>query len=142
MANYTDSNRDHGMQPLMEAGLDSVGAMELCDILGQRFGINFPVTSIFDHPTPAALVTHLSTILQPFSTKDGDNDNSKNIHANTLYSSFPLASTTFAPNEPKNAGAVHIIGISCRCSTPTGGNKGTVQTHESPPAIGSRICYG
>ena len=32
----------HAMQPLMEAGLDSIGAMELCDILGQRFGITLP----------------------------------------------------------------------------------------------------
>ena len=117
------------MQPLMEAGLDSIGAMELCDILGQRFGITLPVTSIFDHPTPLAFATYLSTILQPSRAQDGDNDDSDTAHNKTSDSAFPLASLDLGLNAQKDAGAVHIVGISCRYPTPSGGSKRIMQSH-------------
>ena len=123
------SEKYHAMQPLMEAGLDSIGAMELCDILGQRFGITLPVTSIFDHPTPLAFATYLSTILQPSGIQDGDNDNSDTAHNKTYDSAFPLASLDLGLDAQKDAGAVHIVGISCRYPTPSGGSKRIMKSH-------------
>ena len=48
-------------QPLMEAGLDSLGAVELRNALGTRFGIELAPTVTFDYPSIAALSGHLAT---------------------------------------------------------------------------------
>ena len=39
----------------MEAGLDSLGAVELRSALGARFGVDMPATLTFDHPSITAL---------------------------------------------------------------------------------------
>ena len=46
-------------QPLMEAGLDSLGAVELRNALGARFGVDLPATLTFDHPSVSALAGYL-----------------------------------------------------------------------------------
>lgn len=45
--------------PLHDAGLHSMGAVELCERLSAVTGVDLPDTLLFDHPTPAALARHL-----------------------------------------------------------------------------------
>lgn len=51
-------------QPFTEAGLDSLGAVELRNSLAARFSIELPATLTFDYPTIFSLADHLSTRLQ------------------------------------------------------------------------------
>ena len=47
-------------QPLMEAGLDSLGAVELRTALGAaKFSLDLPATVVFDHPSKAAALAQL-----------------------------------------------------------------------------------
>jgi pimaricinolide synthase PimS1 len=47
-------------QPLLEIGLDSLGAVELRNRLADAAVIPLPTTVVFDHPTPADLARHLA----------------------------------------------------------------------------------
>ena len=50
-------------QPLMAAGLDSLGAVELKNSLEGRLGVQLPGTLVFDYPTTTALAGYLETVL-------------------------------------------------------------------------------
>ena len=63
-------------QPLMEAGLDSLGAVELRNTISNQFSIELPATVMFDYPSISALagyiinqvqVTHSAPTLDPTS---------------------------------------------------------------------------
>lgn len=47
-------------QPLMEAGLDSIAAVELRNAVSAKFGVDLPATVTFDHPTIDALALYIS----------------------------------------------------------------------------------
>lgn len=52
-------------QPLMEAGLDSLGAVDLRNALGAQFSLDLPATFTFDYPTVAAMAAHISGRIAP-----------------------------------------------------------------------------
>ncbi len=52
-------------EPLMEAGLDSIGAVELRNSVATRYGIDLPATTTFDQPTIRALGNYLAAMLAP-----------------------------------------------------------------------------
>lgn len=47
----------------MQAGLDSLGAIELRNAVAATFAITLPVTAAFDFPTVTALAQHIGTLL-------------------------------------------------------------------------------
>ncbi len=51
-------------QPLMQAGLDSLAAVELRNTLSSRFGVDLPPTAVFDYPTSAALAEFIAQSMQ------------------------------------------------------------------------------
>ena len=52
-------------QPFMEAGLDSLGALELRNTLATRYSLDLPASLVFDYPTVAALSSFLAASMQP-----------------------------------------------------------------------------
>jgi acyl transferase domain-containing protein len=53
-------------QPLMEAGMDSLGAVELRTTLNTTFNADFPATITFDYPTITALTTFIVANVEEF----------------------------------------------------------------------------
>ena len=53
------------MQPLMEAGLDSIGAVELRNAVSAKFGVELSATVTFDYPTVQALAQYLAAQVAP-----------------------------------------------------------------------------
>lgn len=47
-------------EPLMSAGLDSLGSVEFVNVLTQKLGISLPGTLVFDYPSVAAVTGHLA----------------------------------------------------------------------------------
>ena len=57
-------SRPDADEPLMSAGLDSLGAVQLRSALSSRFnGVELPVTLAMDYPTAAGISGHLASLL-------------------------------------------------------------------------------
>ena len=61
---YNASHMEFGSdEPFMEAGLDSLAAIEICNQLARELGIKVHVGTLFNHATVNKLAVHLSTMI-------------------------------------------------------------------------------
>ena len=88
-------------QPFMEAGLDSLGAVDLRNALGARFGVELPATATFDFPTVLAMAAHISAML----------DTARQVAA-PQWPGSAIAAPGSDFGEPTSA-AVQVVGLSC-----------------------------
>lgn len=84
-------------QPLMEAGLDSLGAVELRNEISSVFNMSFPATFIFDQPT----ITSLGKAIASMEVKGSLKDNSTYI-------------VTESSNGGNHGSVLAVSGLSCR----------------------------
>jgi acyl carrier protein len=61
-------------EPLMDAGLDSLGAVELRNGLATSTGIDLPGTLVFDYPTVGSLAGYLQTQSTPGADDDEEDE--------------------------------------------------------------------
>lgn len=62
----------HPEEPLMSAGLDSRGGMELRRNLGDTLGLDLPVTLLYDYQSISAIVSYINSLVESQATQAGD----------------------------------------------------------------------
>lgn len=105
----------------MEAGLDSLGVVELRNALIDRFSLDLPATVTFDYPTPSALAEYIAVALA--ATSAGDEDISAVSHAVDLALLSPRSSFFSAQSDIEltatSARVTSVVtGVSCRYPAP------------------------
>ena len=101
-------------QPLMDAGLDSLGAVELRSSLSSRFSLDLPATAIFDYPSADALAAFIAKQLRPAGVLHAADSSGLEHYHSALDALQP---SQFAADQQghMSAGTVtHVTGISCR----------------------------
>jgi len=86
-------------QPFMEAGLDSLGAVDLRNALGALFEIELPATATFDYPTLAAMAQYIAAAVAP-----------RQAAASITWNDNAAVDQDFGA--PTSA-AVQVVGMSC-----------------------------
>ena len=58
-------------EPVAQAGMDSLGAVEMSNAIVSAFGVSLPATAVFDHPTLGHLAAFISQAQQRSATQSG-----------------------------------------------------------------------
>ena len=101
----------------MEAGVDSLGATELVNVLNSSIGLELPSTLLFNHPTIGALTAHIVTQIQEPSRADEDTAPNNLKPGREQQPGLSLSSRRAKETD------IAIIGMSCRLP---GGIEGSV----------------
>ncbi len=101
-------------QPLMQAGLDSLGAAELRNGIQAQFDIQVGATVVFDHPTIAALTRMVGALLMPQDQPSG----AVTAHAVGRHA------LDLSPSVGPGSGQVGLWGLACRYPSHSSGETG------------------
>ena len=92
-------------QPLMAAGLDSLGAVELRNSLQGRLGVELPSTLVFDYPTVDAISQFITTKIQPAQPDLSSGALIQSVHGGVMQAPFAfgagLSVCSIASRSPK-----------------------------------------
>jgi acyl carrier protein len=92
--------------PLMEAGLDSLGSVELRNSLSKQFGLELPATLTFDYPSAAAIAGFIAESILPSAGSEAET-------GAMLVAEAPAAALV-PDGATSQAGALAITGLSMR----------------------------
>jgi len=89
----------------VQAGLDSLGAVELRNSLSARFGVDLPATIVFDHPTVNALAAHIARQLATGGADSGSAPADSNAS--------DLGSWLAGSSQQQGGTTTDIVGVGC-----------------------------
>ena len=103
----------HVVQPLMEAGLDSLGAVELRNALGAKFGIELPASTTLDYPTVSALAAHLAARIAANASRAASSEGgySTDAASQAALSAYSSTWSSVGPNPADSA--AHDVPCAC-----------------------------
>ena len=84
-------------EPLLDAGLDSLGAVELRSRLNDEFAVQLPSTVVFDHPSVYALAEAVAGELSHGKSKYGTAHVLRNSTIDVTYSAQVCISSVSSP---------------------------------------------
>lgn len=111
-------------QPLMEAGLDSLGAVELRNAIGSSFGLNLPATLTFDYPTLSALAAYIA------EEATGESELLDSTEA------WALLPRELGADVPMSASLSTLVAVSCRYPSANGGTASLADIPPPSPVAG------
>jgi acyl carrier protein len=103
-------------EPLMAAGLDSLGAVELKNSLEGRLGVQLPGTLVFDYPTASALTGYLEEVLPADESEASgatDDDDASSVASATAM--VPGGLEAVSPHTQNSV--VVVLGVSSRSAS-------------------------
>ena len=125
-------------QPLMEAGLDSLGAVELRNLISRQFSTELPATIMFDHPSIAALASFIAsqiTLAHPAPTLNP-------LTAAGLHGALqPSQPSSHQLQQPTHSAAAFVVGAGSCYPTPTSGLESFWEALTSSRDIQSLVPY-
>lgn len=99
----------------MAAGLDSLGSVEFANVLGQKLGLQMPGTLVFDYPSAAFVVDHLTAqMLKAAAAAAGSALDAADEEATELVLASPTAAALAPGNWAPRHRALAVLAVSAR----------------------------